>query len=117
MDKYDEAIKYLTKNPSKIRDAWNDPYSKSGGDLFGYVTLDGLNRSVESMCGCLTQIRGDATYESGFGPSVTKKIREDSRIPLDGMDITAEDLPVFAEWQRKFDAIRSNRSAEHIEET
>lgn len=109
MDKYDKAIEYLTKNPSKIRGAWNEPYGMAGGDLFKHA--HGMSWvGPRSECGCIAQIRGDLSgeiYGSGFGPSVTKEIREDSRIPLNGRYTQIKDLPVFAEWQRRFDTLRA----------
>lgn len=107
MDKYDKAIKYLTENPNQIHEAWNcHVQDEKGGQLFKFATMK--DEDLDTECGCITQIRSD-DYESGFGNLVTEQIRGDSRIPRDEFDIRVEDLPVFAEWQRKFDVMRSHR--------
>ncbi len=99
-DRYDDAIDYLTEHPDEIVDAWGDgrtfPDPRPGPQcLFNYVA---------EGCGCLTQIRdmcANAPTES-----LTEAIRSDNRIPSDEFDITVDELPVFAEWQRTLDAMR-----------
>lgn len=90
-DKYDEAIEILTKDPGQIRIAWANYSDHPAGCLFDLVPEVGM---------CLTEIRdfGDA------GTDLEQEILDDERIPEDRDDITPEDLPVFAEWQRKIDA-------------
>ncbi len=58
-----------------------------------------------SFCGtgCLTIIKGNKDYEA-YTHELTKAIHADDRIPKNFADIMVEDLPVFAEWQRKIDA-------------
>lgn len=102
-DKYDEAIAYLEKNPGKIQSAWNFPH-KRGGCLFSYVgRVDAASR------GCLTQIKvGRAVAITPKGKEdkkLTAEIRADERLPSLPEDISVEDLPVFAEWQRRLDDV------------
>ena len=125
-DKYDLAIDYLTENPEDIYDAWASPgaYEGRGGELFGFVApqWDDSNYSVKDRdgirvgtCGCLQQIReakGEG-YDGKSGHAVMSywnrlwdAIASDRRIPSDASDITVENLPVFAEWQREIDQKR-----------
>lgn len=100
MDKYDEAIEHLKKNPSEIYQTWNHPTSKPAGCLFA----DTNSRRGEKLYGCLTQIRSyPDTYHVPTMPDLTEKIIADKRIPFDGYDITVDNLHVFAEWQRELD--------------
>lgn len=110
MDKYDEAIKYLTKFPKRIHAAWFAPPGRPRSQvrkahcLFQYVTPNGKYEDSEGKtyrCGCLTQIR--AGGRKGFTPNLTKDILEDERIPTGPCDITLSNLPVFAEWHRRLD--------------
>lgn len=113
-DKYDEAIKYLTKaikrNPNAFNSAWNNPldYRARGGVLFQFVQEDGFN--FHGSCGCLTQIKGE--LEDAQTKSLTRRIREDVRIPTkiptENSSVAEREeflsrLPVFAEWQRIID--------------
>lgn len=106
-DEYDDAIAYLTANPSDIMNAWHNPSDVEGGCLFRYTSGERSGTywgGTRPACGCLTQVA------SGAFPSpnvqLTLEIRKDSRIPHMPEDITVDDLPVFAEWQRKLDAMR-----------
>lgn len=129
-DKYDLAIDYLTQNPEQIRDAWGNPedYEGRGGELFGFVGPDWKSNDnkvrydgVHGTCGCLQQIRAakvngkhenmaealDGDQMTGsYWPRLWDKIANDRNLPHDEDDITVEDLPVFAEWQREIDALR-----------
>lgn len=124
-DKYDLAISYLRQNPEMIHDAWNHPggHEHEGGVLFGFVGPDWKNKHnpayidrVETgTCGCLQQIRAakekgndgkSGTMEMSFWPRLWEKIASDRRIPIKSGDITVQDLPVFAEWQRELDILR-----------
>lgn len=102
MDKYDEAIAYLTEHPSKIQTAWNWP----DDDLYGDGEINGgcLFQIVGDYeeCGCLTQIRLNP-YRIAPTAALTDAIRADERIPKSPEQITIADLPVFAEWQRRLD--------------
>lgn len=93
-DKYDEAVEYLTQNPTKILDAWHHPHSQTGGCLF-------VHAGRRFICGCLTQIR-KGIYDAET-PALTAAIRADGRIPVDVAEITVASLPVFTEWQRRLD--------------
>jgi hypothetical protein len=124
-DKYDFAIEYLHENPDDIGDAWGSPqeYAGKGGELFGFVGPDWTSNSqnvryegsVGGTCGCLQQIRkakedgNDGTYGEmcmSHWPRLWEQIASDRRLPFDQSDIGLEELPVFAEWQRKVDLMR-----------
>jgi hypothetical protein len=98
LDKYDKAVAYLTNRPEEIREAWYSPRLHPAGCLFTFVSSD--YTSYVSI-GCLTTIRlGPHVAET---PALTEAIRADKRLPKDLLDITADNLPVFAEWQRRLD--------------
>ena len=104
MDKYDKAVKYLERHPEEINEAWGSPttYDRSKGDhIAGCLFMIAGNENTHN-CGCLTQVRG-STVSVALTPALTKAIRKDKRIPKSPDLITVEDLPVFAEWQRKID--------------
>lgn len=104
MDKYDKAIQHLRENPTVIHMAWMDPSGHPGGALFQFC---GPRRDG---CGCLTQIRADIGYRA-VNPTLTRRIREDARLPERHSQITLSSLPVFAEWQRKLDKYAFRRKA------
>jgi len=125
IDKYDHAIDYLTENPKEIIEAWGDPggYEGRGGELFGFVGPDWKSNSNPGMhervktgtCGCLQQIRaaGKNGHDGKSGemkmshwPRLWQKIAEDRSLPHSASEITVQDLPVFAEWQRELDILR-----------
>lgn len=97
-DKYDVAMDYLRANPDRVYDSWTAGFNcplitEDGSCLFGATGGAG--------CGCLTQVsNGDHRADN---PELTAAIRSDTRIPHYGADITVDDLPVFAEWQRRID--------------
>ena len=95
-DAYDEAIEYLTAHPNEILDAWDYPARKPGGVLFSIVS-----KNNAMCCGCLVQIAGCAFKAQT--PELTAAILADKRIPTNRESIRVEDLPVFAEWQRRID--------------
>lgn len=105
-DKYDRAVEYLTENPSEIWFSWSAPFISENGCLFQFATPDGRSRHGEKLYGCLTTVRASETDHYGglaYTPELTKAIRADERIPVCGSKIKVEDLPVFAEWQRRID--------------
>jgi len=109
-DKYDAAIEYLWKNPKEIRAAWGRPITHPGGCLFQYVGPEVCveHDGITKASGCLTQIRRDRGY-AAFNPAgeidmeLTEEIRNDERIPCIAVKVQLDDLPVFAEWQRRID--------------
>ena len=132
-DKYDDAIDYLTEHPKQIEYAWGDPeeYEGRGGELFGFVGPDWKSNDntvryegQHGTCGCLQQIRAakvvnecDTMVEAlrtegqmvgSYWPRLWEKIAGDRRLPHEPSDITVEDLPVFAEWQREIDILRKS---------
>jgi hypothetical protein len=112
-DKYDEAIEYLRAHPDEICEAWGDPDTHPGGRLFDWCGESDFKGGQIGWCGCLTQIRASTVADPGSfnaqciapTPSLTADIRGDTRIPTDPQDITVEHLQVFADWQRKLDAL------------
>ena len=124
-DKYDHGIDYLTEHPEEIRDAWGNPkeWEGKGGELFGFVGPDwksssnpGIHERIETgTCGCLQQIRmagkngadgKSGNMEMSHWPRLWQSIADDRSLPSDEDDITVEDLPVFAMWQREIDEKR-----------
>lgn len=129
-DKYDRAISYYEKNSNLISHGWQFPFEESHGCLFRPATRIKGRANFENckysnalwpyredgkVVGCLTLIRNpEKTIESlnsgkqsrlvACTDELTKAIRRDKRIPKEGNDISVNDLPVFAEWQRKIDA-------------
>lgn len=104
-DKYDLAIEFLTSQPDRIRSAWGNPSTQFGGCLFAFLDPGGtgneFNQTGDSICGCVTAVRcGRVAYTE----ELTQEIRNDQRVPTG--EIKVEDLPIFAYYQRKMDAIR-----------
>lgn len=100
-DIYEQEVKRLTENPELIRESWN-----KAEPLFKMVNSERHDDSHLLTCGCLTQIKGlgDKAYKDGKEDlELTRKIKEDERLPGRAARITAEHLPVFAEWQRRID--------------
>lgn len=91
-DKYDEQIERLRNTPELIYSDWD----------YGI----GLFASVCDQCGCLTQVRRSDFWGENFPDrGVLAEIVADERIPKNGQDVTVDHLPVFAQWQRKIDAM------------
>jgi hypothetical protein len=101
-DKYDAALAYLTEHPDQIPDAWSyggscrSEWGERGACLFNIVTIAGCDS-------CLTQLRRGE--DSLANHPILDAIRGDHRIPKSQYAITVDDLPLFAEWQRKIDAL------------
>jgi hypothetical protein len=106
-DKYTSAIEYLKKNPNQIVEAWQNPEAHPAGCLFSSVSPSGRLHAFtfdgDTRCGCLTQVR--AGLFPAYTPELTRAIRADDSLPDDEDNITIDHLPLFAEWQRKIDAI------------
>lgn len=126
-DKYDRAIEYLTEHPDQIVKAWahdcaagDEPELLDGelyppnwtGRLFDVASDHKMysepqpeialsNEDHRPYSGCLTQVA--AGTHLAKTAALTLEIRADKRIPTDEYKITVQDLPVFAEWQRKID--------------
>lgn len=121
-DKYDRAIEVLTREveetggTSAIYDAWNNAgssqhdatnreYGAKVCDLFAPVCID----QKTSSAGCLTQLKahdlghGENDYDFECSAETYADLMADDRITADASTITIEDLPVFAEWQRRLD--------------
>jgi hypothetical protein len=118
LDIYDRAIKAITKLPKKEQAVEIHKQWTSGSALFKFVGgtvefIEGTNGET-LQSGCLTMIRNceDGSYyqyvaiiNEKFDKALTKEIKEDERIPKRSELITVEDLPVFAEWQRRIDTL------------
>lgn len=118
-DKYDDAIEMLTRDgddvdedgrdfTDRVVDAWSDAGSEGPGCLFqtvGSRVADAAPRFGHPVCGCLTQIRNVPSEYIACTPELTAEILADERIPKNPRRITPDDLEVFAEWQRKLDAL------------
>lgn len=103
MDKYDAAITYLKKYPEEIETAWTSPDKHEAGCLFQFVTPDGGNKDYTENCGCLTMIKSWPNMYKAYWPELTEKILKDPDIPESDMNITVNNLEVFARWQRYLD--------------
>lgn len=103
MDRYDEAVAYLTEHPDKIQATWASPFLHvhTGGALF--QTAADTKRDTAICYGCLTQIRQLPHFYRSQTPNLTKAILDDDRLPTNEKEITVAHLPIFAEWQRKID--------------
>ena len=104
---YDEQIKYLTENPDKIREHW-----ENAEGIFKIVSKNGkFFGGAGHLAGCLTMIRGKSclfhkAYVNGKpDEKLTEQIREDERIPENVDDITVENLYIFKEWHEKIDLL------------
>jgi ribosomal protein L31 len=106
MDRYQQAVEYLTANPDYIGLAWAGPSAVEGGCLFRFASKSGKGSGlpIQDTCGCLTMIRSchQEKCESAT-PELTALIRADERIPKKSIDITPDHLPIFAGWQRRLD--------------
>ena len=95
-DIYDLEIERLTKEKNNIIYEWafTTPLFKIIGEGF--------------QCGCLTQIKGfnaHAEINGKRNEALEQEIKNDSRLPDRGSKIKLKHLPIFAEWQRKIDAL------------
>jgi hypothetical protein len=111
MDKYDEQIAYLTEHPKEIGDHWM--YPSLNGPLFKVLKTGISDWDADPWLspGCLTTIRAigrkAAFVKGNVNMKLTEEIRNDERIAKDPINITIESLPIFAYYQRKFDALNS----------
>lgn len=108
MFSYDDQIAYLKENPDEIVSHWNQ-----GKGIFKFVgeeiNEDGIGKKQTLVHhGCLTMIRsGDhAVYINGvINDELTKKIKEDQRIPIRSKDVKVENLEAFKEYQELADSL------------
>lgn len=107
-DRYDEQIAGILH----VRDTEGVAAAKSlileqWGAAEGLFACAGVTGSTSDTtvsgdwCGCLTQIR-TGRYVAATDV-LTAGIVSDERIPDCEVDIDFDDLPVFAEWQRRLD--------------
>jgi hypothetical protein len=89
--------------------AWNRPDVNKNGSLFLFCSASG-NRE-NNVCGCLTQIRRGS--HEATDPFLTSNIQNDARLAVHVEDIKHPDeLPVYAEWQRRMDRKWPGRNKE-----
>ena len=100
-DKYDLAVEYLRQHPEKIEDVWLEPHDHMAGCLFQFAQKDPYETIKEA--GCLTMIRLYSCHKVPSRSDLTEEIKADTRIPTYVGEITSDNLPVFAEWQRRLD--------------
>ena len=120
MDIYDKAITYLKNNPTQISEVWDDPKSHFSGVLFQAVTPSGYSEENPEglFCGDICEIHSFLAH--GWTEVLEEAIAQDHRIPKLFANnnhvpkITVDTLPVFAEWQRKIDAILNRKPEKFI---
>lgn len=96
MDKYDQAIEYLTKNPKEIAGAWTLPH-RTGGILFA------MKRHGGSYCPSMVASYGYATTKQE--QELVDKLRVCGKV-INREDIKVEHLPLFADIQRYWDTLK-----------
>lgn len=109
MDKYDKAIELLKQAEDfgkAVSSAWFAARADHPtGCLFQFCCPPeehGDNPQGYAV-GCLTMIKNSSCYHA-WTEELTQRIRNDPRLPSDRHEITLDQLPVFAEWQREMDA-------------
>lgn len=96
MDKYDEQIDLLTKNPEMIGDHW-----MNGWGLFQYLTPTGrVDESITMGCPTLVKARG----RKAATPELMEAVAA-ADIPDDEECIKPVHLPAFAAIQRLADTL------------
>jgi hypothetical protein len=106
MDKYDEAIAYLTEHPDEIEEAWMDGsiYPPDEDDKKKINPGACLLRMLKSTGMCLTMMKNSKNRSGDpYLLALVVEVNADDRIPDEDVKITVESLPAFAEWQRRFD--------------
>ena len=109
MNIYDEQIEYLKNHPEDIAVHW-----AIGKGLFK-ILEPRESRSMKS--GCLTNIRLEQflfalNLDESVNKEFTLQIRNDERIPAFSKNVTVEHLPVFKEWQEKYDELLRQQRAD-----
>ena len=100
MDAYQQAVEYLTANPSEILGSWSRAEC-----LFQFAENSDSPLSVGIDCGCLTMIVDPCEGCVAQTPELTAAIRADKRLPINEMEITVDHLPLMAGWQRRIDKL------------
>jgi hypothetical protein len=104
VDKYDEAIAYLTAHPDRMSNAWVSPTVPPAGCLFAYLTPTGLRavRDDGMTCGCPTMVKARPNRVA-WTEELTAKVKADNRIPSNKDDLTLDTLVALAAYQREAD--------------
>lgn len=105
-DKYDEQIEELLALNGEFKDIVVSQWSVGRG-LFAYAHRGNRMNGITS--GCLTMIRANTRgrierpRHMAQTEALTREIEADERIPNSVKGITRDNLPIFAEWQRRLD--------------
>ncbi len=109
-DRFDKAVKHLTKRPELIAETWNRAYATELGQR-AFTTAERAAHAASACLflncgnkgfpatGCLTQVCHN--HQKAGTPELTKAIRADKKIPRNGDAIKVGDLQLFADWQRR----------------
>lgn len=105
---YDDQIAFLKEHPEQILSHWNQAKG-----LFKFVgeetNSDGIGeKETRDGHGCLTMIKSGfhLAYINGeVHVELSKKIKEDNRVPLYSGKIRIKDLEVFKEYQELADSL------------
>lgn len=100
-DKYDEQIARLLAAPNFQGAVYSDWMCCKG--LFAFCTPSGTVAKPPGggACGCLTMVKAGGWV--AWTPELTAAVRADGRLPKSFLGIEPEQLPAFAEWQRRLD--------------
>jgi hypothetical protein len=112
-DRYAQDVAYLTANPGGIYAAWiaGDAWpntSVPGASLFRRLA-DEDDVATWQRCGCATMVKFSGERQTNRDlvmaatADLTRRIREDDRIPTSPWLIRPEHLAVFASYQRECD--------------
>jgi hypothetical protein len=96
MDIYDLEIDYLQKHPEDIM-----LHYRKATPLFGYARHPD---HYVAFIGCLVLIRR-FSFAVAETDELTEGIRADENIPISDVDISVDNLHIFAQWQRRIDII------------
>lgn len=108
MDRYQQDVEYLTKNPRHIYSAWASGgedycHPTPGSSLFRFAYNRRHRNEVHGVPGCLTMLRNGMGDRVAQTEELTRAIASDTRLPKLVREITIDHLPIFAGWQRRID--------------
>lgn len=107
MDRYDEAIEFLTRYPDELEEAARNPgenpiagclFANAGQNLYSY-----LKQPNGRWLGDPVAIHGDPEHYTAEDDGLTQVIIADDRLPRTSALLELSHLPVLAEYQRRFD--------------
>ncbi len=116
-DRYERAKQFIlnAEDPKQAaQKAWAQPSARrdAGGVLFLFCTPSGFAGGEQTNYGCLSMVREQTAV--AFNEDLTADIQADERLPciMQHIEPTEEGLELFAEWQRKMDAMWPGRNPE-----